>query len=497
MRAERFDRDEAAPGGITPVILCGGAGTRLWPLSQAGRPKPFLRLTGERTPFEDTLARLSGPGFGAPVIVAGQDHAAEVAAQCGSVGAEPLAVLLEPSGRNTAPAALAAAVRLMARDPAALMLISPADHAVEDAARLRAAVRRGLRAAASGRIVAFGAEPLRAETGYGWLEPAAAAGDGVRPLRRFIEKPDAATARRLFCAGGHLWNMGLFLCRADALVEAFRRYAPDILALVSAAMPAATRPERRRIRLASPHWDRLAPVSLDVAVMEKAANLSVVPFRGHWTDLGDWNAVAAEAARTQGSAPQTTAIGCTGTYLRSDAPGIEVVGIGLTDIVAVAAEGRVLIAHRSQAQAVRAAAAACGHGGVQPADTRCSCRPWGQFSVLDGGAGYKVKRLAVAPGARLSLQSHRHRAEHWVLVAGSARVTVDGSVRDLMPGESVHVPVGAIHRLENPGAGTALLIEVQTGPYLEEDDIRRYADDYARCGSTRPPAMPEPANVII
>lgn len=491
MRAERFDRDGAAPGGITPVILCGGSGTRLWPLSRADRPKQFTRVAGTQTLFEQTLARLGGAGFSGPVIVAGSEHRGLLADQCRAVAAEPQMVFLEPEGRNTAAAALAAALWLGRSDPAGLLLISPSDHVVADGARLRAAILRGAGAARAGQIVTFGAEPLHAETGYGWLEPVAGAGDGPHPLSRFVEKPDADTARRLFCAGTHLWNMGLFLCRCDTLIAAYRRHAPDLIGPVQAAL-AAARFDGAALSLDQGTWQLTTARSIDVAVMEKAGNLAVVPFDGHWTDLGDWNAVAAESARSHCAAPRTTAIGCSGSYLRSDEDGVEIVGIGLTDIVAVATGDTVLVAHRSQAQSVRAAADAL-RGRPAPQGKATERRPWGAFTVIGEGPGYKVKRLSVDPGARLSLQSHRQRAEHWVVVAGRARVSVDGTVRDLLAGDSVIVPVGAVHRLENPGPEAAVLIEVQTGPYLGEDDIDRHADDYDRC----PAAAREPANVTI
>ncbi|MBC2835132.1 mannose-1-phosphate guanylyltransferase/mannose-6-phosphate isomerase [Paragemmobacter straminiformis] len=467
---------------ITPVILCGGAGTRLWPLSRKGFPKQFTRLVGERSLFSASAERLSGADYKPPVVVTGSDFRFIVVEQLMEAGIEPGVVLIEPEPRNTAPAVLAAALHLATDVPDALMLVAPSDHSISDAAAFRLTVQSGVDAARDGRIVTFGIAPTRPETGYGWLELEGAA-TPVAPLRRFVEKPDAARAEAMLAAGNFLWNAGIFLFTARTIIEAFKAHAPGLFEPVRAAV-AGAKPDLGFLRLAPEPWAGVPSISVDYAVMERAANMSVVPFSGSWTDLGGWDAVADEMgvdASGNSQSGTATALDCRNTLLRSDSDGLELVGIGLDDIFAIAMKDAVLVAHRSRAQDVKLAVAALTAKGAKQAEAFATDhRPWGWFETLALSDRFQVKRIVVKPGATLSLQSHMHRAEHWIVVSGTAQVTIGEEVRLVSENQSVYVPLGCKHRLGNPGKLPMVLIEVQTGAYLGEDDIIRYEDVYSR-----------------
>jgi mannose-1-phosphate guanylyltransferase/mannose-6-phosphate isomerase len=477
---------DATTPRLYPVLLCGGSGTRLWPLSRKSYPKQFVPLLGERTLFQASAERLSGPGFAPPVVVTGADFRFIVTEQLAAIGIDPAAVLIEAEGRNTAPAVLAAALWVARTDPEALLLVAPADHAIPDAEGFRAAAQAAVGAARGGRLVTFGIRPTRAETGYGWLELEDETQDfspRPLPLARFVEKPDAAKAAELLASGRHLWNAGIFVFSVPAILAAFRAHAPGLIAPVEAAVAGAT-PDLGFQRLAPGPWAQAEAISIDYAVMERAPNLSVVPYSGAWSDLGGWDAVWREAgpdASGVALAGAATAIDCQDTLLRSEDEGLEIVGIGLKDIVAVAMADAVLVADRSRAQEVgRAVAALKARGARQASAFPRDHRPWGWFESLVMGDRFQVKRIVVKPGAALSLQSHHHRAEHWIVVQGTAKVTIGEEVRLVSENQSVYVPLGAVHRMENPGKLPMVLIEVQTGSYLGEDDIVRYEDVYAR-----------------
>lgn len=470
---------------ITPVILCGGSGTRLWPLSRKSYPKQFTRLTGKGSLFQASALRLSGPGLAPPLVVTNSDFRFVVTEQLAEAGIDPGAILIEPEGRNTAPAVLAAALHLAAEDPEAVMLVAPSDHVVPDVAAFRAAVTRGMAAVAAGRIVTFGITPDRPETGYGYLELAAApdaAGRAVA-LRRFVEKPDAARAAEMVAGGRHLWNSGIFLFAVKDILAAFDAHAPQMIAPVRAAL-AAARSDLGFLRLAAEPWGQAEEISVDYAVMEKSDRLSVVPFAAGWSDLGGWDAVWREAGPDAAGvvvSDHATAIDCEATLLRSESETVELVGIGLKNIIAVAMPDAVLVADMGRAQDVKKAvevlkARKARQAQIFPRDFR----PWGWYESLVTGDRFQVKRIVVHPGAALSLQSHVHRSEHWIVVEGTARVTVDQEVRLVTENQSVYIPLGAVHRMENPGKVPMVLIEVQTGRYLGEDDIIRYEDIYAR-----------------
>ncbi|WP_264212298.1 mannose-1-phosphate guanylyltransferase/mannose-6-phosphate isomerase [Leisingera thetidis] len=474
---------------ITPVLLCGGSGTRLWPLSRKSYPKQFVPLMGEETLFQASARRLAGSSGGmrflAPMVLTNSDFRFIVTEQLQAIGIDPGAILIEPEGRNTAPAVLAAALRAFGEDKSAVLLVAPSDHVVPDTDAFHAAVARGLEAVAQGQLVTFGITPAHAETAYGYLELAAAAepqGAAV-PLKQFVEKPDADRAAKMLAAGNFKWNAGIFLFRAADIIAAFQAHAPALIEPVQAALDEAE-PDLGFLRLAPEPWGQAEDISIDYAVMEKAANLSVVPFDAAWSDLGGWDAVWRESGPdAQGvvASGAATAIDCRDTLLRSDSERLEIVGIGLDNIMAVAMNDAVLVADKSRAQDVKKAVEALkAKGAAQATQFPKDHRPWGWFESLAVGDRFQVKRIQVHPGAALSLQSHVHRSEHWIVVEGTAKVTVDDAVKLVTENESVYIPLGARHRLENPGKVPMVLIEVQTGAYVGEDDIVRYEDAYAR-----------------
>jgi mannose-1-phosphate guanylyltransferase/mannose-1-phosphate guanylyltransferase/mannose-6-phosphate isomerase len=468
---------------ITPIILCGGSGTRLWPLSRKSYPKQFVQLVGDSSLFQTSAQRMSGDGFAAPLVLTNSDFRFIVTEQLAEAGIDPAAILIEPEGRNTAPAVLAAALWLEKSDPEALMLVAPSDHVVPDAKAFRTAVATGTAAARAGDLVTFGITPTHAETGYGYLELAGSPQDAIVKLSRFVEKPDAAKAETMLKAGNFLWNAGIFLFSAKAIIAAFKAHAPDLLPPVQAAVDTG-KPDLGFLRLDPTAWAGAEDISIDYAVMEKADNLSVVPFADGWSDLGGWDAVWRESPRDADGVARsgpTTALDCENTLLRSEDSTLELVGLGLKDIIAVAMPDAVLVADATRAQDVKQAVTAlkakqARQATMFPKDHR----PWGWFESLVVGDRFQVKRIVVHPGAALSLQSHHHRSEHWIVVEGTARVTIDDEIRLVTENQSVYIPLGAVHRMENPGKVPMVLIEVQTGTYLGEDDIIRYEDVYAR-----------------
>lgn len=468
---------------ITPVLLCGGSGTRLWPLSRKSYPKQFSALMGDTSLFQASAARLSGAEYAAPVVVTADAFRFIVTEQMADAGIQTGAVLIEPAGRDTAPAVLAAALHLAATDPDGLMLVAPSDHVIPDSVAFNATVAAAVPAAQAGQLVTFGISPDRPEIGYGYLEMASAPTGETAPLplKAFVEKPDAATAAAMLAEGRYLWNAGIFLFSVPTILAAFNTYAPDMVKAVQASLDAA-QSDLGFIRLAPDAWEDAEAISIDYAVMEKADNLSVVPFTGRWSDLGDWASVwrETETGGVSLSGP-ATAIDCTNTLLRSEVEGQAIVGIGLDDIVAVAMPDAVLISHKGRTQEVKQAVAELKTKKAPQAETfPKDHRPWGWFESLVVGERFHVKRIVVHPGASLSLQSHHHRSEHWIVVEGTAKVTIDETVKLVTENQSVYIPLGAVHRMENPGKVPMALIEVQTGTYFGEDDIIRYEDVYAR-----------------
>jgi len=471
---------------LYPVILCGGSGTRLWPLSRKSFPKQFVKLVGEETLYQASVNRLSGQigniSLQPPVIMTNSDFRFIVVEQAQEIGIDPGAVLIEPSGRNTAPAVLAAAVHIASKDPDALMLVAPSDHVMTEVDSFHAAIAQGVEAAQTGQLVTFGITPDHPETGFGYLKLSAApdgSGKAVS-LDAFVEKPDLARAQDMVADGSYLWNAGIFLFRVRDIIDAFEVHAIDLATGVKKAV-ADAQSDLGFLRLAEAPWNALEDISIDYAVMEKAANLSVVPYSGMWSDLGSWSAVHELVGGGVVTSGPVTAIECDNVLLRSENDDLELVGLGLENIIAVAMPDAVLVADMSRGQDVKQAVAALKAKGARQAETLpIDFRPWGQFETLVLGERFQVKRITVNPGASLSLQSHHHRAEHWIVVEGTAKVTVDDTVKLVTENESVYIPLGAVHRMENPGKVPMVLIEVQTGTYLGEDDIIRYDDVYAR-----------------
>ncbi|MBU6504814.1 MAG: mannose-1-phosphate guanylyltransferase/mannose-6-phosphate isomerase [Betaproteobacteria bacterium] len=465
---------------ITPVILCGGSGTRLWPLSRKALPKQFVPLVGDKSLLQLTLerVRLLSPEA---LAVAAEEHRFLVQEAADAAGV-PLRQLLEPEGRNTA-AAMAAAACSVA--PATLLLFLPADHHIPDHEAFAATVQAGIDAAQAGAIVTFGITPTFPSTAYGYIEQSPQAADPAWgracAVRRFLEKPDAARAQALLLEGRHFWNAGIFLTRADTLVAALERHAPDILQAASEAVRDA-RADGSFTRLAREPFARCRSQSIDYAVMEHHERVAMVPFSGAWSDVGSWNAVA-ELAPPDDDGNRVVGQGhvraCRDTYIH--APHRPVVALGTERLLIVDTADALLVAQADHVEQVRDVVEQLVEAGVSEATLhRRVPRPWGVFDAIDRGERFQVKRITVKPGARLSLQLHHHRAEHWVVVKGSARVTRGEDVLTLHENQSIYIPLGVRHRLENPGSEPLELIEVQSGLYLGEDDIVRFEDGYGR-----------------
>lgn len=468
---------------ITPILLCGGSGTRLWPLSRKSFPKQFTDLVGGESLFQASARRFVGEGFKAPLLVTGEDFRFIVTEQLDEIGISAAGIMIEPEGRNTAPAAVAAAILAAKTDPDAIILLVPSDHAVADQEAFRQAVLMAAAAAVEGQIVTFGIAPTRAEIGYGWLEIGEGTHPGVHRLSRFIEKPDLAKAETLLADDRYLWNAGVFLASAKTLIEAYRTHAPEILKTVQAALDTASG-DMSFTRIDPSLWAAVPEDSIDFAVMEKAKNVSVVRFDGHWSDMGSWEAVWQESPKDENGnalSDHATAFACENTLLRSENDEIELVGIGLKNTVAIAMRDAVIVADITDSQNVKKAVSVLkARRAKQATQFPVDHRPWGWYETLILADRFQVKRIHVHPGAALSLQSHVHRSEHWIVVQGTARVTVNEEVKLLTENQSVYIPLGAVHRMENPGKVPMVLIEVQTGSYLGEDDIFRYEDVYAR-----------------
>lgn len=471
---------------IVPVLLAGGSGTRLWPLSRKSYPKQFSALLGDETLFQSSAKRLitsKSVQFDAPITMTNSDFRFIVIEQLQGVGIDPGAVLIEPEGRNTAPAVLAATIYASMTDPDATVLVAPSDHIIPDTLTFHAAINDGLKETANGRIVTFGITPTRPEIGYGYLEFLAESSGGAVPVTRFVEKPDAEAAKAMVNAGTYLWNAGIFLFRAKDMIAAFQSHAPKLMNLVSAAIEPG-HVDLGFFRLAAEPWAKCENISIDCAIMEKVDTLSVVPYSAGWNDLGGWDAVWLEQgpnAKGVVASENATAIECQDVLLRSENESQQLVGLGLCNIIAISMPDAVLVAHKDRAQDIKMVVSELKAKGVVQAETfPKDHRPWGWFESLVIGKRFQVKRIHVLAGAALSLQSHHNRSEHWVVVEGTAKVTIDDNVTLLTEGQSVYIPLGAVHRMENPGKVAMVLVEVQTGAYLGEDDIIRYDDIYAR-----------------
>ena len=467
---------------IYPVLLCGGSGTRLWPLSRKSYPKQFSVKWRGHSLFQKTALRFKAEGFYAPTIVTAEDYRFLASEQLRELSIVARSVLVEPSSKNTAPAILAAALHLLNDDPDAMLLVAPSDHVIPDDELFRNVVATGVESASQGNIVTFGIEPSRPETGYGYLK-FEASDCLVSRLNEFVEKPTESKAEEMLVTGQYLWNAGIFLFTAKTLVSAFEILAPEILAGVKNAL-CQSEDDLDFTRLEKSAWEKLVPISIDYGIMERADNLSVVKYSGDWSDLGDWQAMHREFSPDENGmvlSGQVNSIDCENTLLRSESDSQQVVGIGLKNLIVVAMPDAVLVADSDRAQDVKHAVALLKECSVkQSEEFDRDNRPWGWYETLAISDRFQVKRIVVNPGGCLSLQSHVHRSEHWIVVAGTAKVTINEEVKLVTENESVYIPLGAIHRMENPGKLPMVLIEVQTGVYLGEDDIVRYEDIYSR-----------------
>jgi mannose-1-phosphate guanylyltransferase/mannose-6-phosphate isomerase len=474
---------------LTPVILSGGAGTRLWPLSRELYPKQLLALTGERTMIQQTALRLSGMAAAGPVVVCNEAHRFLVAEQLRQLGIAPQAIVLEPTGRNTAPAiALAAHAALKAAGPKAatdpLLLVLPADHVIRDVPAFHQAVHSALDAAQQGQLVTFGIVPTSPETGYGYIQRGPTSG-AVYRIARFVEKPAAAVAKELVASGDYYWNSGMFLFGARRYLEELGRLAPGIASACAEAFTAA-KADLDFTRVDKQLFEACPSDSIDYAVMEKTAEAVVVPLDAGWSDVGSWAALhEASEPDAHGNVSRGDVIceDSEGCFLYSESRLVSTVG--LKDHVVVETKDAVLVAPRSRVQDVKKLVFRLKEQGrYEHSLHREVFRPWGSYDSIENGPRFQVKRLKVKPGAVLSLQLHHHRAEHWIVVSGTARITRGEEVFLLEENQSTYIPIGVRHRIENPGKIPLHIIEVQSGSYLGEDDIVRLEDHYGRKGTT-------------
>jgi mannose-1-phosphate guanylyltransferase/mannose-6-phosphate isomerase len=474
---------------LIPVILSGGSGTRLWPLSRELFPKQLLPLVGDRTMLQETARRLEGVAdVGPPVVVCNESHRFMVAEQLRTLDGSPAAIVLEPVGRNTAPAVAVAALVALHGEPDGadpILLVLPADHVIRDVESFREAVAAGRTAAQAGKLVTFGVVPDSPETGYGYIRRARGEGPAY-PVAEFVEKPDHATAVRYVQSGEYFWNSGMFMFRARAYLAELEQHAPAMLAACKEAVAAARR-DLDFTRLAADAFAACPSNSIDYAVMEKTALAVVVPLDAGWSDVGSWSALQDALPRDAAGnviAGDVITEGTTGSYLHSTSRLIA--AVGLTDHVVVETKDAVLVAPRDKVQDVKALVNQLkAQGRYETALHREVFRPWGSYDSIDNGDRFQVKRLVVKPGASMSLQLHHHRAEHWIVVSGTARITRGEETFLLGENESTFIPMGTKHRIDNPGKVMLHIIEVQSGSYLGEDDIVRFEDIYGREGSNK------------
>lgn len=465
---------------IIPLIMCGGAGTRLWPASREGRPKQFLRLFGARSTFQDTVLRVSDPSlFGRPIVITNAAYRFMVLEQLNEIGLEA-DILLEPARRDSGPAIAAGAAFALTRDAEAVVLALAADHVVRDPAAFVEACRKALSVANAGRIVTFGVLPERPATEYGYIKPGDVIAGDVRKVATFVEKPDPTTATR-YVADGYLWNCGNFMFRAQMLLDEYRSVDPDsVSALVEAVNSAGQ--DLGFITLPLESFGKAKPISIDYAVMEKTTQAAVIPVACGWSDVGSWHAVWELSDKDEhGNVAQGLTVFEDSRNCNVSTDKALVALEGVDDLVVVATQDAILVSRQNDPNGLKRLVAKLKVAAPQVTEDHIKVhRPWGSYQSLDIGERHQVKRIVVKAGGRLSLQKHHHRSEHWIVVRGTALVTVNDLQKMVHENESIYIPIGAVHRMENPGKIPLELIEVQTGSYLGEDDIIRIEDDYRR-----------------
>jgi len=461
---------------IYPCILSGGIGSRLWPLSRTDRPKQFLPLFGGESLFQKTCKRVTHSGFSAPIVIGSNNHRFLIGEQLAEIGIEANSILLEPVGRNTAPPALMAAMIAHEADPDALVLLLPSDHLIKKEDVFLDTVFTAEEAARAGAIVTFGITPTEPNTGYGYIK-VAEGGAPVRPVEAFVEKPDLERAEAFLKDGGYVWNAGIFLYSAQTMIEAFKTYQPEMFNDVAAVLE-SRHGDLDFVRLDQERFEKLANISIDYAIMEKADNVVCAPVAPEWDDLGSWSAIWTVLDKDQdgnsglGDARFLDSKDCL-AYAERGLVSL----IGLEDVMVIATTDSVLVAHKDKAQDVKKVVEQLASEGRKEVDLHPrSYRPWGYTERINAGDRFSVQSMMIKPGKRLSLQSHLHRAEHWVVVSGTMEITINGQTRLLTENQSAYVPLGAQHTLHNPGKIPVRMIEVQSGTYLNEDDIVRHSE---------------------
>ncbi len=469
---------------LVPVILSGGTGTRLWPMSRKLLPKQFLSLLSDRTLLQDTAERLTGlEDCGAPILVVNQDHRFLAAEQLNEIGIKPRAIILEPVGRNTAPAIAAAAIWVSELQPDAILLVLPSDHMIRDVSAFHSAINTARKAAEDGFLVTFGIKPTTAATGYGYIETGEALQrtPGAHRIRRFVEKPDAASAQAFLRSENYSWNSGMFLFQATRFVEELRRHRNAIFESVERSVSESTK-DVDFLRLDDKAFSACTSESIDYAVMENTAQGAVVRSDFGWSDVGSWSTlwdIGDKDASGNVITGDVAVAGARQCYVRADARHVSLLGV--EGLVIVETDDAILIASRDRAQDVKGVVDRLAQNNRKEHVSHSRVyRPWGYYESVDEGERYQVKRLMVKPGQSISLQLHHKRAEHWVVVSGRARVTRGDEILELEANQSTYIPIGMKHRLENAGSAPLLIVEVQSGGYLGEDDIVRFEDRYNR-----------------
>jgi mannose-1-phosphate guanylyltransferase/mannose-6-phosphate isomerase len=471
---------------ITPVLLSGGSGERLWPLSRKSFPKQFSEIIGGKSLFQRSSLRLISSDiikFSPIITLTNTDFRFIVSEQLQDVGINPGPIIIEPESKNTAPAILAASIFASKKNKEAIIIIAPADHIIEDVKVFHKAIFNSLSAVNSDKIVTLGIKPTHAETGYGYLEYDKNIKSNLFDVIKFVEKPNIEKARTMFQKDNYLWNSGIFIFKANVIIKAFQKLEPQMTKSVFKAIQYSSS-DLGFLKLNSESWKECTNISIDYAIMEKQKNISVIPLFTGWSDLGDWQSVWKTMKPDQNGlalSKNAHALNCKNTLLRSENENQKIVGLDLENIIAIAMQDAVLIAKKDKSQNVKLAVQELKKQNILQAEVfPKDYRPWGWFEVLATSNFFQVKRILVNPGAALSLQSHKYRSEHWIVVEGKAKVTIEKNIQQVKKGQSVFVPLGAIHRLENLEKIPLILIEVQTGTYLGEDDIYRYEDKYSR-----------------